>query len=125
MSKMSYDTAMKVLKKQFQALKQSVEKNNLSSAWVDEKPRLTKNPFLIKTDKTVYGIRFNSKCENFEGYYITDGYGGVKCALVSSPLPGTVYDINCSKENCDECPISVNRGLALRDKADEFLQNLN
>ncbi len=125
MPKLSYDTVMKVLKPQFRELKESVEKNKLSSSWVDAQPIITnKTTFVSSKNNNGNGFTYKSDCENFEGYYITDGYGGVKCSLVNSALPGTVFDMFCSKENCKECPINDNKGLALRDAENDFLRSL-
>lgn len=124
MSKMSYETAMKLLKRKFKELKESIKKNNLSTDWVDAQPVVTNTTTFIKANEDTKPTRFESNCPYFLGYYCTNGYGGVKCSLVNSALPGTVYDMLClGTEKCKECPIALNKGLALRDAVDEFMVN--
>ena len=107
--KIDYDTAVSLFKRQFDELKKSIEKTGLASDWVDNKPMITDKTNFIPAG-TAEGM--GSKCKCFQGFFITNEYGAIKCALADSPLPGAIYNIVCSDYKRKSCPLYENRDIA-------------
>lgn len=117
--KIDYDTAVSLFKRQFDELKKSIEKTGLASDWVDNKPMITDKTNFIPAG-TAEGM--GSKCKCFQGFFITNEYGAIKCALADSPLPGAIYNIVCSDYKRKSCPLYENRDIAKRCAEDGFVE---
>lgn len=123
--KIRYRTAIKLLKEEINEFKKSLIKDKFQEKyvnWVDEKPIISKNNTFLKDGVGQTKFEVKSSCPYYNGYYINSHLGAIDCSLVDNPLPSVVYDIRCSKENCEECPIAKHKDLALR-QAEENLVN--
>lgn len=117
--KIDYNTAVSLFERQFDELKRSIEKTGLKSDWVDNKPMVTDKTNFIPAGTETESM--GSKCKCFQGLYITNEYGAVKCALADSPLPGAIYNIACSDFKNNSCPLYKNRDLARKSAEDSFI----
>ena len=70
--------------------------------WLRQAADPAKDPycFFFKNGKRGY----ESRCENYKGYYNAGSSSAVQCKACSFLLPGSILEIYCKRHH-DECPL--------------------